>query len=105
MTAGVCMDAMVAVVADERDRYVIQSRTFHEAAEYAAEMDWWLHSWQWEEADCELRILDHWCDGWRDSGWYCKGGHELVREAGLVACPTWPTFWRHPLWYFRMHWR
>lgn len=42
----------------DRDRYVLRCRTFREASEYAAESDWWLHSWTWEEADTDLQVVD-----------------------------------------------
>lgn len=31
-------------------KYIIESKTFEQASKYAAEHDWWLHSWQWFES-------------------------------------------------------
>lgn len=33
----------------ERDRFLITTPTFTEAAQVAARLDWWLHAWQWEQ--------------------------------------------------------
>ena len=90
---------------DDRGRYIIWARTFHEASEYAAEQDWWLHSWRFEQANTnEVIVFDLYCRGWRDHGWYCNGDHPIHTPDGTHACPTWPSLWRHPIWYVRMHW-
>lgn len=44
---------------NERDRYILRCFDFWDAAEYAAEQDWWLHSWKWEYADSdEIEVVD-----------------------------------------------
>lgn len=35
----------------EWDRYIIYSKTFRAASEYAAENGWWLHCWRWRTGD------------------------------------------------------
>lgn len=39
--------------ANEWHRFVLRSRIHREAAELAADLDWWLHCWDWEEADVD----------------------------------------------------
>ena len=88
---------------EEWNQRIIWSRTFTEASEYAADQDWWLHSWLWQEWPGELAVTPFtWCSGWRSKGWYCNGGHPIDTPQGTHACPTWPSGWRHPVWYLRM---
>lgn len=39
----------------EWDRFLIRSYSFHDAAELAALLGWWLHCWQWKQ--CESKSI------------------------------------------------
>ena len=45
--------------ADEWDRFLVTSYSFHDAAELAANLGWWLHCWTWEQKETsEIIITD-----------------------------------------------
>lgn len=43
---------------NEWHRFIVYAETHKEAAAYAAEQNWWLHCWDWVEADGELLVVD-----------------------------------------------
>lgn len=44
---------------NEWDRFMVRSRSFHDAAEVAAHLGWWLHCWQWKQHyRDEILIID-----------------------------------------------
>ena len=43
----------------EWDRFLVQSFSFHDAAEVAAQLGWWLHCWKWEQvAGDDIIVVD-----------------------------------------------
>ena len=43
----------------EWDRFLIISHSFHDAAELAANLGWWLHCWTWRQEETnEITVID-----------------------------------------------
>ena len=45
---------------DEWHRYIIRASTFQKAAHMAADLDLWLHCWDYEEGDDPPTLTDTW---------------------------------------------
>jgi hypothetical protein len=74
---------------NEWNRYTISARTHSEAAETAAQLDWWLHCWTWKEADTEhVVITEHAPPGGHPSWQSYTEQAEKLRQAAQRARKT-----------------